>query len=347
MGDARHIRRAIELASSQHTHPNPRVGAILVDETGSVVGEGAHIGPGNPHAEVVALDRAGAKARGSTLYVTLEPCSHHGLTPPCVDAIVSAGVARVVVGAIDPDPRVSGSGVSRLRDAGLEVVTDVVADEAVAVDPAYFHHRRTGLPLVTLKSAMTLDGSVAAVDGTSQWISSEEARHDAHLLRATMDAVVIGAGTLRNDDPLLTARLRDGSEHQPVPVIVAGTQELPTDSRIWERSPVVFGATAMDVPSGEVIVVASEHGLPDPEAVARALAERGHLDVLLEGGPGLAGAWWRAGIVGRGVIYVAARVGGGRGISPLAGDFATMPQSREVNIRDVRMVGPDIRIEFD
>ena len=347
MGDARHMRRAIELAADHRTHPNPRVGAVIVDVSGQVVGEGAHEGVGLPHAEVLALEQAGDLARHSTLYVTLEPCSHQGRTPPCVEAVIGAGVAKVVIGAIDPDPRVFGKGVSRLREAGVEVETGLLEREAEAVDPAYFHHRRTGLPLVTLKLAMTLDGSVAAADNSSQWITSEEARRDAHLLRAASDAVVVGAGTLRNDDPLLTARLEDiDIEVQPVPVIVAGSKPIPDESRVWDRSPLVVSTGPLDVPSGEVIVVDGEGDRPDPRAAAQALAERGLLEVLLEGGPHVAGAWWRAGVIDRGVFYVGALMGGGRGLAPLEGDFATMAESRPVNITDVRMVGPDMRIEF-
>jgi diaminohydroxyphosphoribosylaminopyrimidine deaminase/5-amino-6-(5-phosphoribosylamino)uracil reductase len=346
MSHAEHMRRAIDLAAPERPHPNPRVGAVVVDATGVVVGEGAHVGVGRAHAEVVALQQAGEKARGSTLYVTLEPCTHYGATPPCVDAIISSGVAGVVVGAIDPDPRVSGQGVSRLEEAGMEVDIEVLAAEAEAVDPPYFHHRRTGLPLVTLKLAMTLDGSVAALDGTSQWITSEEARTDSHRLRSSVDAVVIGAGTLRADDPLLTARLDEPIVSQPVPVIVAGDEPLPRESRIWGRSPVVISSSLIEIPSGELVVVAGDR-YPDPEESARALAERGLLDLLLEGGATLAGSWWRAGLVGRGVTYIAARMGGGEGLSPLGGDFPTMAQSRAVTIREVRTVGPDIRIEFE
>ena len=345
MGDARHMRRAIELAAPHRTHPNPRVGAVIVDESGQVVGEGAHHGVGQPHAEVVALTEARDRARGSTLFVTLEPCSHQGETPPCAGTVVEAGVRKVVIGAIDPDQRVSGAGVAWLKEAGIEVETGVLAQEAESVDPAYFHHRRTGLPLVTLKVAMTLDGSVAATDGSSQWITSEEARRDAHRLRATTDAVVVGAGTFRADDPLLTARV-EGVETQPVPVVVAGRQSLPIDRRIWERSPLVISARPLGVPSGEVAVVGGDDEWPDPVKSAQALADRGLLDVLLEGGPQLTGAWWRAGVVSRGVIYVGSRMAGGRGMAPIEGDFATMAQSSGVNINDVRMVGPDIRIEF-
>ena len=189
------MQRALELAATHHPHPNPRVGAVVVDESGEPVGEGAHEGPGEAHAETIALKQAGAKARGSTLYVTLEPCTHFGNTAPCVTAIVTAGVSRVVVGAVDPDERVNGTGISWLRDARIEVDSDVLAEEVVALDPGYFHHRRTGLPRVTLKLAMTLDGSIAARDGSSQWITSEEARADSHLLRAANRR---GGGRSRN-----------------------------------------------------------------------------------------------------------------------------------------------------
>ncbi len=346
MGDARHLLRAIELAAPHHTHPNPRVGAVVVDASGSVVGEGAHTGPGHPHAEVVALETAGQASAGATMYVTLEPCVHHGRTPPCVEALIAAGIARVVVGVIDPDPRVSGVGAARLREAGIEVETGVLEPEAVALDPGYFHQRRTGLPVVTMKLAMTLDGAVAARNGSSQWITSEAARADAHLLRAAVDAVVVGAGTLREDDPLLTARV-DGVSRQPRPVVVAGVQPLPTERRLWERDPIVVAAAGIRPPSGELLQVeGGEDGLPDPEATARALADAGLYDLLLEGGPALAGSWWRSGVVGRGVVYVAGRVAGAAGLSPLGGVFATMAESREVTIGETRMVGPDLRIEF-
>jgi len=347
VGDARHLRRTFELASLHHTHPNPRVGAVVVDRSGSVIGEGAHLGAGHPHAEVVALGEAGARAAGSTLYVSLEPCSHHGLTPPCVEAIATAGVARVVVGAIDPDQRVFGSGVSRLRAEGIEVVTGLLEAEAEDVDPSYFRHRRTGLPRVTLKLAMTLDGSIAAADGSSQWITSEEARHDTHLLRSSMDAVVVGAGTLRLDDPILDVRLEEPVAHQPVPVIVAGRGDLPSESRVWERSPIVIATRELSIPTGDLVVVTEGREHPDPEEAARALADRGLLDLLLEGGARLAGSWWKTGVVGRCVFYVAGRVAGGRGIAPLEGEFTTMAQSRAVTVRDVRMVGPDVRVEFE
>jgi diaminohydroxyphosphoribosylaminopyrimidine deaminase/5-amino-6-(5-phosphoribosylamino)uracil reductase len=264
-----------------------------------------------------------------------------------VDAIIAAGIARVVVAVTDPDERVAGEGLARLREAGIEVVEGVGADQARELDPAYFHHRETGMPRVTLKYAMTLDGAVAAVDGTSRWISGEEARRDAHRLRAEADAVVIGAGTLRIDDPLLTVRLEEYEGFQPVPVVVVGKGPLPESARLWEREPVVVAAGPIPVPSGQLVEVADRDGLPDPVATCRALAGLGYLDLLLEGGPRLAQAWWQARVVTRGVVYLAARVAGGAGISPLAGRFESIEDAVEVHITQVRTLGDDIRVDFE
>jgi len=320
----------------------------VVSPSGDVLGEGSHEAVGKPHAEVVALEQAGPAAAGSTLYVTLEPCTHHGNTPPCVDAIIAAGVARVVIGAEDPDVRVSGAGMVSLRQSGVEVIDDLMpVEEAETVDPAYFRHRRTGMPTITLKYAMTLDGSIAAVDGSARWVSSEAAREDSHRLRAEMDAIVVGAGTVRSDDPRLTVRLEGYEGPQPVPVVVAGEGDLPEEAAIWERSPLVIASSSRPIPTGSLVVVEGVGGLPDPGAAARAIADRGHLDVLLEGGSDLAGAWWREGVVNRGVIYLAAKLGGGRGISPLGGVFSRIEEATEVEITSVRSLDGDYRVEFE
>lgn len=341
------MHRAIELAHEwPYTHPNPRVGAVLIDTAGEIVGEGWHRGPGSDHAEVVALEQAGDAARGSTMYVTLEPCSHHGRTPPCVDALTAAGVSSVVVAAMDPDSNVAGEGARRLQSAGIEVITGVAERAAREVDPAYFHHRETGMPLVTLKWAMTLDGSVAAADGTSRWITAESAREDAHELRSRVDGVVVGAGTLRADDPRLDVRI-DGFEGvQPRPVIVAGAGDLPVHSEAWKHDPVVVASRGLDTPSGEVLVVKEVDGWPDPVETCRGLADLGMLHLLLEGGPTLAAAWWRAGVISNGMVYIGAKVGGGTGRSPLAGLFATVEDAFEVEFEAVRNVGDDVVIAF-
>ncbi len=345
--EARFMERAIELAKgSPPTHPNPRVGAVIVDTAGSIVGEGRHDGPGTDHAEVMALDQAGEAARGSTLFVTLEPCSHHGRTPPCVEAVVAAGVRAVVVATLDPDHRVSGEGARRLAESGLEVSVGNHEDEALALDRAYFHHRRTGMPLVTVKWAMTLDGAVAAADGTSQWITSEETRAEAHGLRAEVDAVVVGAGTLRSDDPRLDVR-RDGYDGpQPRPVVVAGNSQIPSDSKLWSRDPVVVSTEKRPIPSGELLIVGGDDGWPDPAGTCRALADVGLLHMLLEGGPTLAGSWWRAGVVAEGFAHIGGKVGGGAGQSPMAGVFATIAQAEQVEFVSVRNVGDDVVVGF-
>ena len=312
-----------------------------------MLGQGSHEAPGKPHAEVVALREAGERARGAILFVTLEPCVHHGRTPPCVEAIISAGVARVVVAAADPDPRASGAGISALRDAGIEVIDGVMVAEAEAVDPAYFRHRRTGLPRVTLKYAMTLDGSIAAADGSSRWISSEMAREDSHRLRAEADAVVVGAGTIRADDPQLTVRLPAYAGPQPRAVVIAGSEELPGDAVIWEREPLVLSVSGLEIPSGDLVLVDGADRLPDPEAAARAIADHGYLDLLLEGGAGLAGAWWRAGVISGGAVYLAAKMGGGRGISPLDGAFPNIGAATEIEITGVRSLDGDCRVDFE
>jgi diaminohydroxyphosphoribosylaminopyrimidine deaminase/5-amino-6-(5-phosphoribosylamino)uracil reductase len=345
LNDERLMREAISLAVATRPHPNPRVGALVLDAAGRTVGRGAHAGPGSPHAEVLALQEAGARAAGGTLVVSLEPCDHTGRTPPCTEAVLSAGVARVLVGAEDPDRWVAGRGVARLRAAGLEVRVGVAAGEAEALDPGYFHHRRTGRPLVTLKVALTLDGWAAAADGTSQWITSEEARADGHRLRGGADAVMVGAGTVRADNPELRVRLPGYEGHQPRPVVVAGRRPLPSGARIWERRPLVLAPAPVDCPGEVVVVPGGEDGV-DPAAALAALGERGLLDVLLEGGPTLAGSLLRAGLVDRGVFYLGARLGGGVGKPALAGAFATLAEGRRARIRSAAPLGPDVRIEF-
>ena len=344
MDDERLMREAVSLAAGTRPHPNPRVGALVLDADARIVGRGMHTGPGSPHAEVLALEEAGERAAGGTLVVSLEPCDHIGHTPPCTEAVLASRVARVLVGMEDPDPRVAGRGIGRLRSAGVDVVVGVGAAEAEALDPGYFHHRRTGRPRVTLKAALTLDGWAAASDGTSRWITSEEAREDAHRLRAAADAVMVGAGTVLADDPALTVRLPGYSGRQPRPVVVAGRCPLPLQARLWEGRPLVLAPGPVDCP-GEVVVLPGPDGV-DLAAGLVALGERGLLDLLVEGGPRLAGSLLRAGLVDRGVFYFGARLGGGVGTPALSGGFATLADARRVRIESVAPDGPDERVEF-
>jgi diaminohydroxyphosphoribosylaminopyrimidine deaminase/5-amino-6-(5-phosphoribosylamino)uracil reductase len=320
------MARAASLAADTHPHPNPRVGALVLDSSGNEIGRGAHLGPGTDHAEVPALKEAGDRAQGATVVVTLEPCVHHGRTPPCVDTLIKAGVSRVVVSALDPDNRMQGRGVERLRSAGIDVVTGVGPGEAV--DPAYFHHRRTGRAHVTLKLAATLDGQIAAADGTSQWITGPEARADAHLLRAQADAVLVGAGTIIADDPTLDVRLAAASGFQPRPVVLMGERSLPKDARIWRRNPLLL------------------NGYDEMEGILRSVAEQGMLGLLVEGGPTIARKLWRENLVDKGVFYFASMVAGGVGQPLFAGDWSTLTEGRRVTIDSAKRLGDDLRVDF-
>jgi diaminohydroxyphosphoribosylaminopyrimidine deaminase/5-amino-6-(5-phosphoribosylamino)uracil reductase len=339
------MSRAIDLAVAHRPHPNPRVGAVVLDPDGVPIGEGAHERPGSPHAEVHALREAGARARDAEMYVTLEPCNHHGRTPPCTEAIIDAGIRKVVVGMLDPDQRVAGSGVDRLRAAGIDVVVGVESDAVVAADPGYFHHRRTGRARVVHKAAITLDGQMAAADGTSQWITGEPARADAHTVRASMDAVLVGVGTLMADDPRLDVRLPGYEGPQPRPVIIAGTRPLPADARIWERDPLVVAPAAVPVP-GELVIAEGDRGAVDLEQALVAIGDRGLLDVLVEGGAGISASLWRAGLVDHGIWYIAGKIAGGVGLGVFDQTFATIAEARPVEILSLRRLEPDLRIDW-
>ena len=289
------MRLAIEKADliKGSTYPNPPVGAVILDRDGGIAGVGATEPPGGPHAEVVALRRAGKRAVGGTALVTLEPCNHYGRTPPCVDALVAAGVSRVCYAVADPNPEAAG-GAARLAESGVTVEAGVLSD-AVAGGPLreWLHKQRTGLPHVTWKFATSVDGRSAAADGTSQWITSEAARADVHRRRATADAIIVGTGTVFVDDPALTARLPDGTlaERQPLRVVV-GEREISSEARVLNDD-------------SRTMVIRTR----DPHEVIKALSDR--TDVLLEGGPTLAGAFLRAGVIDRIIAYVAPILLGG------------------------------------
>jgi diaminohydroxyphosphoribosylaminopyrimidine deaminase/5-amino-6-(5-phosphoribosylamino)uracil reductase len=322
--DLEAMRRALVLAASVRTRtaPNPWVGCVVV--AGTERFEGATEPPGGCHAEVVALAAAGDRARGATLYTTLEPCAHHGLTPPCTSAIVAAGVARVVVGILDPDPRVSGRGASELRENGIEVVVGVAGEEGAELLAPYLKHRRTGRPWVVLKLAASLDGRIAAPDGTSKWLTGEEARADAHRLRATSDAVLVGAGTVRSDDPRLTVRAGGEPERQPLRVVLG---KAPVDARVQ--------------PAVEM--------KGEPSAVLDELGARGILQVLVEGGAHVAHAFHQGGVVDRYVVYLAPALFGGNDAVPMfAGDGApSMEGLWRGRLVSVTRLGDDLRVELE
>jgi len=317
------MARAVDLAwtARVEAHPNPWVGAVVVDAEGELAGEGATAAPGGPHAEVVALAQAGGRAKGATLYVTLEPCSHWGRTPPCAEAVIAAQVARVVVAVADPDPKVAGSGLARLRQAGVEVVVGLLEDQVEGQLAPYLAQRRRGRPWVVLKLALSVDGRIAGPDSSSKWITGPAARADAHVLRAMSDAIVVGANTVRQDDPELTVRLAEG------------------------RSPkrVVLG----EPPPGARVMPAEVHKGDLLELLDRLGAE-GALQVLFEGGAQVAGQLHRQGLVDQYVFYLApVLLGGDDGLAAFAGPGApSLEAAWRGRIAGVRHLGPDLRIDL-
>ncbi len=321
--DERHLLRSIELASAArgHTSPNPLVGAVLVKD-GRVIGEGFHAGPGHAHAELAALTASETDPAGATLYVSLEPCAHHGRTPPCTDAILEAGIARVVIASDDPSPHASGRGPGILRDGGVEVslLDGDLAAAARMLNQPFLKHARTGRPLVVFKSAMTLDGKVATRTGDSQWISGESSRARAHRWRAESDAVAVGIGTALSDDPQLTARI-EGVARQPRRVVFDSEARLPVSSKLVAgvaEVPVTVvasraaGRTSLEALRAADVDVIVASGANEGARVAAALDElgaRGIQSLLLEGGPHLAGAFLEAGEMDEARVFVAPGAG--------------------------------------
>jgi diaminohydroxyphosphoribosylaminopyrimidine deaminase/5-amino-6-(5-phosphoribosylamino)uracil reductase len=365
MEDARMMARAIVLARRglYTTDPNPRVGCVLVQD-GRIVGEGYHRRAGEPHAERNAIDAAGERASGATAYVTLEPCCHHGRTPPCTDALLEAGVARVVVGMEDPNPMVRGKGLARLQAAGIEITTGVLEGDARALNPGFEQRMRGGLPYVRCKLAASLDGRTAMASGESKWITSDDARRDVHRLRARSSAVITGIGTVLADDPHLNVRLGpeefsalwpDELPRQPLRVVVDSGLRMPLDARMLRLPGATLIATCEQSPKAiaranavgaEVRVFpADAQGRVDLRLLLTYLAEREINEVLIEAGPTLAGAAMELGLVDELVLYLAPHLMGNaaRGLFHLPG-IERMDQRLMLGIRDMRRVGSDLRL---
>lgn len=320
------MRLAIDQADQVKgaTYPNPPVGAVILDRDGQVAGVGGTQPTGGPHAEVMALQAAGDRAAGGTAVVTLEPCNHHGRTPPCVDGLVAAGISRVVYAVGDPNP-VAAGGSARMADSGIEVTSGVLSDE-VATGPLreWLHKQRTGSPHVTWKFATSVDGRSAAADGSSQWITSEAARADVHRRRAAADAIVVGTGTVFVDDPSLTARMPDGTlaDRQPLRVVV-GRREVSSEAKVLNHD-------------SRTMVIRTH----DPHEVIRALSDR--TDILLEGGPTLAGAFLRAGVVNRILAYVAPILLGGPITAVDDVGVPSIARAQRWRFDGVESIGPDV-----
>ena len=321
------MRRALELAAQADylTSPNPMVGAVILDASGDLAGEGFHARAGADHGEAAALERAGVRARGGTLYVSLEPCSFQGRTPPCADAVVAAGVSRVVVAMEDPDRRVAGTGLARLRAAGIEVRVGVEEAAARRLNRFYVKQRTTGVPWVTVKFGASLDGRIATAGGESRWITGASAREESHRLRQRHDAILVGVGTVAADDPELSNRLPDATR-QPLRVVLDSTLRMPATARVLagaggrptlvattRRSAAAAGA-ALQAAGAEILTLdpADASGRVDLGLLLKALGERGVLSVLVEGGSEVNGAFFDKGLVDGVVAFLAPVVLGGR-----------------------------------
>ena len=359
--DERFMRRALALAERARglTSPNPLVGAVVVRD-GQVVGEGFHEAAGRPHAEVAALEAAGDRARGATLYVTLEPCVHQGRTPPCLPRLLASGVARVVVAATDPDPRVDGRGVAALRAAGISVSVGVLGEEAARQNRAFFTAMRYGRPLVTLKAAATLDGRIADVHGRSRWITGEAARREAHRLRSEHDAIVVGIGTVLSDDPALTVRLGRAWPREPWRVVLDALGRTPPTARVLTaatpaRALIAVGpdapaerVAALRAAGATVLSLPGDRARVDVTALLAALHAREVRAVLVEGGAEVHAAFLERDLVDRVAIFLAPRLLGGRA-APGGVGGAGRPLAEAVRLGPlaVRPLGEDLLVEAD
>ena len=347
------------------TAPNPAVGAVIV-RGNEVLARGATQPPPGRHAEIVALDEAGEAARGAELFVTLEPCTHYGKTPPCDDAIIAAGVRRVVIATLDPNPLVNGAGARRLAEAGITVDVGCRRTPAQQQIAGFLTRLRLQRPRVIAKYAMTLDGKIATRTGHARWISSPESRADAHSVRDRVDAIIVGVGTVLADDPQLTTRLPDeacgyGGPHHPLRVILDSHLRTPPSATMLSadtpgstRIYAAHGArperrAALEVAGATIVEVAAHAGRVEPAAVLADLAELGINDVLVEGGGGIHGAFIEAGLVDRLQVYIAPLLVGGQAApGPVAGSgVGTMPEAHRLQNVTMRQVGPDLLIEGD
>ncbi|WP_318508888.1 bifunctional diaminohydroxyphosphoribosylaminopyrimidine deaminase/5-amino-6-(5-phosphoribosylamino)uracil reductase RibD [Bacillus sp. T3] len=348
---------ALELAATARgkTNPNPLVGAVIVKD-GMIVGSGLHRRAGEPHAEVHAFRMAGDHAKDATLYVTLEPCSHYGKTPPCAELVKDSGVNRVVVAMQDPNPLVAGRGIKILQDAGIEVEVGVLEQEARLLNERFIHNMVKKTPFIISKVAMTLDGKIATYNGHSQWITGSEARSSVHQLRNEVDGIMVGIGTVLADDPQLTTRLPNGGKN-PVRIILDTNLRLPLNAQVTETADAsTWVITGEDVNEQKVqelkakgleiiSVPIAESGLDLPSVLSE-LYNRGLTDVLLEGGSELNGTFLQAGLINKYLIYVAPKFIGGRNSkTPYAGpDSETMDAAINVDFHSIEQIGSDLCI---
>lgn len=358
MGDREYMRLALELAvkARGRTSPNPMVGAVVVRD-GAIIGRGFHPRAGEPHAEVFALTAAGEAAKGATMYVSLEPCCHQGRTGPCTEALIRAGVDRVVVAMRDPNPQVGGKGIARLREAGIEVVEGVLEQEARRLNEVFVKYMTRRLPFIVLKAAVSLDGKIAAHTGDSRWITGAEAREYGHRLRDAYDAILVGAGTVRKDDPSLTTRLPEGGR-DPVRVVLDSRGRISPSARIFRqesKAPTVVAVTAQAKDAdlrtleaaGGLIIVAGKGPRVDLPLLMRELAQREITSVLVEGGGEVHASFLAEGLPDKLVWFVAPKIIGGKEApGPVGGaGIARMAEAPVLEEVTVRRMGQDICVE--
>jgi len=357
--DQSYMQRALELAAQAlgRTSPNPVVGSVIVKE-GKIIGEGYHRQAGTPHAEIHALRQAGDEAADATVYVTLEPCSHYGRTPPCADALVEAGVKKVVVAVLDPNPQVAGRGIQKLIDAGIDIQTGILENEARQLNEAFFKHIQTGLPFVALKTAMTLDGKIATRTGDSRWITSSDARTYVHQLRNTYDAIMVGIGTVLHDDPMLNTRLDIDDIHHPLRIIVDTNLDLPLSSQIVrsanELPSLVFCSelankdkdAQLTANGCEIIRLPLENGLVPLNNVLEHIGSRGICSLLVEGGGEINASLLEKQMLDKVYCFIAPKIIGGRTApSPIGGlGLNKMQDAWELQSIDIKKLQRDILI---
>lgn len=356
--DAEYMQLALDLAASAKgkTNPNPLVGAVIVKD-GVIVGTGLHRKAGEPHAEVHAFNMAGHHAEGATLYVTLEPCSHFGKTPPCANLVKESKVKRVVVATSDPNPQVAGRGIQLLRDAGIEVEVGVLEQQARKLNERFIHNMVEKKPFVISKFGMTADGKIATHIGHSQWVTGEASRLEVHKLRDEIDAILVGIGTVLADNPKLTTRLPEGQGKNPVRVILDSQLRIPLDAQVLNVEEAKTILVIDQQTSSENIALLKEKGVDvlavssndnglNLEEVLFALYERGITDVLVEGGGAVNASFLRAGLIDKYLIYMAPKIlGGHRALTPFTGvDVELMDEAVDIVFDSVESVGPDLRI---
>lgn len=355
MNDIDYMRLALKLAKRGRTSPNPMVGAVVVKD-GVVVGKGFHPRAGEPHAEVFALADAGDRAYGATMYVTLEPCCHTGRTPPCADAVIKAGIKRVHAAMADPDPKVAGKGLERLQEAGLDVQCGLCESEAMALNEAYIKHRSTGMPLVVLKSAMSLDGKIASRTGDSKWITGEPSRAYGHRIRRDVDAIVVGGNTARVDNPRLNARV-GARAYYPTRVVITESGDLPSDLLLLgEPGKSIVAASKranaeslrkLEQAGARILTLEDSGGRASIADLMRQLAGLGCLSVLIEGGGEVAASALEEKVVDKVVFFYAPKIIGGRAaVSSIGGLGAEdIASSLTLDRVKVRRSGDDIAVE--